>query len=46
MNPTIKVWLGGFLEGFSGGSLFFPARMPGAPKSTPAKDLGLRNAGE
>jgi len=25
-----RSWLGGFLEGFSGGSLFVPARTPGA----------------
>lgn len=30
-NPDLKALLGGFLDGFSGGNLFAPARRPGAP---------------
>jgi hypothetical protein len=30
MDRNMKAWLGGFLDGFSGGSLFTRARTPGA----------------
>jgi hypothetical protein len=31
MKSNLRTWLGGFFEGFTGGSLLFRARHPGIP---------------